>query len=413
MGTQSTCPAGETCDAQTCDHVIPTYTPSLVTPVPATDGEAGGCNFCHDPGIDTETGIDVIDNHDTHHGSGVYKTRLGGSDSDICAWCHKNGDGHNHDADRIRTCENCHGFESLHNIQADSLNPANPGTIVVGAEDPWYGHIGIDDPTGASDCWGCHGFTTASAPASGPVVPMLTGASALTITAGEETSLTLNGVAFTNEIGDFTWLSEVKIGDQMLMPTIVDQGEMTVTIPALQAGIYDLRVVKGDVESNPIAINCVPGVVIDDIACEGGVLTVTGSGFGAEQPGAEEFINVKMNALSLEITSWSDTQIVATTPFCGGEVTVNALFGSASVGEDCCEGDLNADGDVDGSDASGFKSDFGRSSFNDPCNDGTCEGDFDCDGDQDGTDASLFKSDFGRSAMSNPCPGCTAADCSY
>jgi len=197
------------------------------------------------------------------------------------------------------------------------------------------------------------------------------------------------------------------------MPTIADQGEMTVTIPALQAGIYDLKVVKGDVESNPIAINCVPDVVIDDVACEGGVLTVTGSGFGVEQPGADEFINVKMNALSLAITSWSDTQIVATTPICGGEVTVNALFGTASVGEDCCEGDLNADGDVDGSDASGFKSDFGRSSFSDPCTDGTCEGDFDCDGDQDGTDASLFKSDFGRSALSNPCPGCTAADCSY
>jgi hypothetical protein len=408
------CPAGETCDAQICDHRIPTYTPSLVTPQPVTEGEAGGCNYCHDAGLDTEFGVEVVDNHDTHHGSGVYKTRLGGSDSDICAWCHKNGDGHNHDADTIRTCENCHGLESLHNIQADSPNPANPGTIVVGAEDPWYGHIGIDDPTGASDCFGCHGFTTASAPDSGPVVPMLTGASALTITAGEETTLTLNGVAFINEIGDFTWLSEVKINDQMLTPTIVDQGEMTVTIPALDPGIYDVKVVKGDVESNPIAINCVPGVVIDDVACEGGVLTVTGSGFGEEPPaGAEEFLNVKMGDVALDITSWSDTQIVANTSICGGEVTVNALYGSASVGEDCCEGDLNADGDVDGSDASGFKLDFGRSSFNDPCTDGTCEGDFDCDGDQDGTDASLFKSDFGRSALSNPCPGCTAADCSY
>ena len=33
-----------------------------------------------------------------------------------------------------------------------------------------------------------------------------------------------------------------------------------------------------------------------------------------------------------------------------------------------------------------------------------CEGDFDYDGDQDGTDASLFKSDFGRSEFSDPCP---------
>jgi hypothetical protein len=35
-----------------------------------------------------------------------------------------------------------------------------------------------------------------------------------------------------------------------------------------------------------------------------------------------------------------------------------------------------------------------------------CEGNFDCDLDVDGTDASVFKSDFGRSKFSNPCPNC-------
>lgn len=35
-----------------------------------------------------------------------------------------------------------------------------------------------------------------------------------------------------------------------------------------------------------------------------------------------------------------------------------------------------------------------------------CEGDFDCDGDCDGTDASVFKFDFGRSDFKNPCPSC-------
>ncbi len=192
----------------------------------------------------------------------------------------------------------------------------------------------------------------------------LTDASAITITAGEETILTLGGAAFTNVTGDTTWLSEVKIAGQLITPTILDQGEMSVTIPALDPGIYDLRVVKGDVESNPIVINCVPGVAIDNVECAEGVLTVTGSGFGDAPPaGAEELLNVKMGDVALDITSWSDTQIVANTSICGGEVTVNALFGSASVGEDCCEGDLDADGDVDGSDASGFKSDFGRSTF--------------------------------------------------
>ncbi len=33
-----------------------------------------------------------------------------------------------------------------------------------------------------------------------------------------------------------------------------------------------------------------------------------------------------------------------------------------------------------------------------------CEGDFDYDGDQDGTDAAVFKSDFGRSSFIDPCP---------
>jgi cysteine-rich repeat protein len=44
-----------------------------------------------------------------------------------------------------------------------------------------------------------------------------------------------------------------------------------------------------------------------------------------------------------------------------------------------------------------------------------CEGDFNCDGDVDGTDASLFKSDFGRSSMQNPCPPCEAGGewCEY
>ena len=35
-----------------------------------------------------------------------------------------------------------------------------------------------------------------------------------------------------------------------------------------------------------------------------------------------------------------------------------------------------------------------------------CEGNFDCDQDVDGTDASVFKSDFGRSGFKNPCPNC-------
>ncbi len=80
------------------------------------------------------------------------------------------------------------------------------------------------------------------------------------------------------------------------------------------------------------------------------------------------------------------------------------------IGDACdCEGNFNCstDRDVDGSDASTFKSDFGRGGFVRPCSKSDpCNGDFSCDKDVDGTDASLFKQDFGRSAFSNPCPAC-------
>ncbi len=80
-----------------------------------------------------------------------------------------------------------------------------------------------------------------------------------------------------------------------------------------------------------------------------------------------------------------------------------------------CEGDLDCDQDVDGSDAQIFKQDFGRNPFQDPCTTlNPCNADFDCDGDCDGSDALLFKLDFGRSPFFNPCPACTGEEgCSY
>jgi rhodanese-related sulfurtransferase len=83
-------------------------------------------------------------------------------------------------------------------------------------------------------------------------------------------------------------------------------------------------------------------------------------------------------------------------------------------GNDCgnaceCEGDFDGDMDVDGTDASTFKADFGRSKISNPCNNALpCDGDFECDTDVDGTNATQFKQDFGRSKMINPCPNCVA-----
>ncbi len=54
--------------------------------------------------------------------------------------------------------------------------------------------------------------------------------------------------------------------------------------------------------------------------------------------------------------------------FCSMNQEDNFPPGGNGIGEACeCESDFNADGDVDGTDASQFKSDFGRSSFSNPC----------------------------------------------
>ena len=80
-----------------------------------------------------------------------------------------------------------------------------------------------------------------------------------------------------------------------------------------------------------------------------------------------------------------------------------------------CKGNFDCDADVDGSDASLFKNDFGRSTISNPCtNQLPCQGDFNCDQDTDGSDASVFKSDFGRSGLNDPCPPCASAPwCTY
>jgi hypothetical protein len=78
------------------------------------------------------------------------------------------------------------------------------------------------------------------------------------------------------------------------------------------------------------------------------------------------------------------------------------------IGDVCeCEGNFDCDWDLDGGDAVKFKVDFGRSTFENPCETGNpCNGDFDCDRDVDGTDAAVFRSDFGRSQYYMPCRIC-------
>ena len=86
------------------------------------------------------------------------------------------------------------------------------------------------------------------------------------------------------------------------------------------------------------------------------------------------------------------------------------------IGDACdCESDFNCSGGVDASDVGVFLTDFGRSTFNNPCtNVVACNGDVDCNANVDDTDVNKFLEDFGRNQFNNPCPPCVAGDwCVY
>jgi hypothetical protein len=393
------CPVGEFCVIQinlctadsdcpgannTCGdgHIIPTYDPSSVTPKPSNgDGPpnpnseivfSGSCEYCHStgngicsvgsnsctthadcdtqnpsdvcipdpgtPGTDTATGTKVWGNVITHH-----KTGVGLEGTFQCLWCHADTTGNFNFLD-IRTCENCHGQDSLHNIQADS---DGDGVIIPGIELPWFGHIGDPD-----DCWGCHGFGASStAPDTGPLVPRINTSDVVVMTAGADKAVTLTGAAFENYNGTYLFTSQVKMtaadgSSVTLAPDSISESQIDVTIPGTTAvGSYALRVTKDDgtgtggtIDSNPVIVTVNPIVAIADVSCskKKGILTVSGTGFGEQPAGSEAYINAQVDGQSVEILSWSDTQIRASVASCtkNATTTVNAVMGSATNGGD-------------------------------------------------------------------------------
>jgi hypothetical protein len=382
-----TCYGGETCGD---GHFIPTYQPSLVTPAPSRGeglpyssepgecsgtgnpctGEvdcedfetcvlygAGACTYCHstgtgkkgdiDPGMDTETGFYVYRNYETHHlAAESYLLEK-------CDWCHNFTLPYEY---QIRICERCHGYQSLHNIQADSDSVCSdsgdpciedadcPGieetcegddVINPGIENPFYGHIGNPD-----DCWGCHGYVQGTASGSGPVVPTIFSSDITVITEGTDTTITLTGSGFINFINDFelTSIARLRAADGSifeLTPDAISEDSLTVTIPGtVPVGNCDLRALKGSKESNPVIISVKPDVIITNVDCnkKRGLLTVTGLGFREKVEGTDAYINLEVNGMLADINSWTDTRIKASVSRCskGDVVTVNALFGSAT-----------------------------------------------------------------------------------
>ncbi len=319
-------------------HYIPTYSPSLVTPSPKKGGGSGGegaCDYCHQAGVDVGSGHTIKTNRDLHHGTGLF------GDGKKCAWCHDMAAA---GPKKIRRCEECHGPDSLHAIQADSPAAGSIGTIVVGGEDPGYGHVGRDAGPGDSDCWGCHGgyAPSALAPLSGPLVPTINSAYPAIITAGVDTQVVLSGSTLTNTTRESVYKSEAVLtaadgSSVTLTRAAINERYLAVTLPAQTVpGNYSLQAVKTDeagksVASNPVVISVVPEVVITKLRSNG-IVTIEGKGFGGYAAGSGTSVigNIAGETVEATVVSWSDTLIKADFGASPLEVTVNSVFGTAT-----------------------------------------------------------------------------------
>ncbi len=327
-------------------HYVPLgRTPTLFTPRTSAGqgpGGQGACTYCHNAGVDTASGIAVNENSVNHHNTGIGQPGI----SDIsCDLCH----------DRmgsewaIRRCETCHGISSIHNIQADSNGD---GQIIVGQELRYFGHVG-NDP---NDCKGCHnnlevGQNNLGAPESGPIIPQISGMSEFKIVAGEDFSLTVSGLAFTNQVSGRLLKSTITVANldnvvvAELTPSSISQSTIVVTIPSsLEAGSYYIRAKKGPKDSNPMSLVVIPKVVISSVTTNNSALTISGSGFGKHLNAAEANTHVTMAGTKCNIDSWTSSQIVAQCSSGCGSLVVNSIFGSATYTIDC-EGGGDNDND--------------------------------------------------------------------
>ena len=313
-------------------HYIPTYPASSVTPMPvgrsvlAPDGGleiVQGCAACHqaDPtAIDPKTNTvrPIYANNDTHHGTGITN----------CVLCHDTDGG----VSSMRRCEACHGVKSLHNIQKKSSDTA---TITPGAEALGYGHIGNN-----WDCQGCHWswYGNASSNPATAIVPALNGQSSYTLTAGKTTTLALTGASFTNVDGNGgAYNPTVTISNATtsisLIPSLFTESEIQVTVPALQAGIYNLQVAKQGVVSNLAKLTVISELAIKTVVASKGTATIAGTGFGSAPPADyNSGLGVFVGDTQVKIVSWSNTKIVAASNKLsnGAMVTVKTLNGAIS-----------------------------------------------------------------------------------
>lgn len=320
-------------------HYIPTYTingdstKGGVTPNPVgrqvvdpanplNTITVQGCAACHQ--ASSAVTPPIYSNQDTHHG-----TNIGNPDGiGSCTWCHGTGS----NAFTIRACEACHGVKSLHNIQANSPNANNLGTIVPGNEDAGYGHIGNN-----WDCVGCHGSWTGSATQdTTATAPSISTLNVSVIRAGvASTTLIITGESFVNldTLGnEYKPTVTLTKGTSTitLTPFSVTTSEVKVVLPALEQGIYEVRVEKNGGGSNLKKLIVAPQQAIKNATLSGSTLTISGVGFGSAPSGAEQqILGVFVGGTQAKIVSWSDSKVVASSNAFGGgkTVTVQTLFG--------------------------------------------------------------------------------------
>ncbi len=320
---------GSVIDNYNDGHYMPTYPASLVTPDTSfkvinqsTGKKWGGCEACHEPNASARPRI--VSNSDSHHNEVV-----GVTTGLECTWCHNTSAGNLN----IRSCEQCHGVKSLHNIQYNYNN--TKGKL-------GRGHIGAN-----WDCNGCHAWYVADADSiMGPIIPNVNSVSTTKLFADRTTSLKINGNNFVDTVDRVTYTSNVKIVDKsgtsiVLTPTFITTSQIVVTIPSLKVGTYALYIVKdgdtlGDMASKEVPITVVSKVTISKATLSSGILTVIGTGFEAKPAtNAQQYVTITHAGkvyYSDSITNWKNTQIRARSPMAsiGDVVRVTTGTGSAS-----------------------------------------------------------------------------------
>ena len=318
---------GASVDDYNDGHYVPLYPESEITPsalFKASNSTSmrvwGGCLACHGENISASPSIffthtngfpPVADGTNNVHHNEILGITGGTPTGDQCLWCHVDVS----NVLDVRGCETCHSVRSIHNVQFDF---ANTSTL------RGYGHIGSNNPLDPAnnswDCKGCHAWYDAGDynPFAGAITPDVQSATPNVFNANTPTVVTLSGTNFMQNNST----TIVNIDDTTnLTPSTITNGQITVNVN-LAAGAHYIKVVKTDsVENLPEQsdikpLTVVPVVTISSVTLNGGTLTISGAGLGS-QPGtnAQQYVTFNHAGnvyFSDAITSWSDTQIVAT-----------------------------------------------------------------------------------------------------